>query len=304
MSQSALAVGLILLLSVPVPASIPRQEVTPAQISSFHLGGSVHVIRLQVGRSKIQLAVSSGPDGLLLVDHQEAEFTDTIRSALQQISDREVKFLINTHWHLDHVGGNAAYGPKATIITTANARKRLTTKQAVWWQPEPFDPLPKVGWPTITFDDSLSLHFNDEEIQLWHFGPAHTDTDAVVYFTQSKVVHMGDLFQGRGQYSFGENVEGLARTFEQVLQRIPPDVKIITGHGNIATPDDLAAYRRILVDAIAWVRQEIEQGRTLEQIQAKDLPASWTDWYVQGVQTAKDWTENIYRSLEGELHPS
>ncbi len=291
------------------PAPVPSQdEVAAAEYRSSHVSGNVHVVQIRTANSQMNMVLSAGPDGALLVDHREAEFGDRIAAEIRKISSTPVQFLINTHWHLDHVGGNARYGSEATIITTANARRKLTTRTKVWWNPEPFEPLPRSGWPKVTFEQSLSLHFNGEEIQLWHFGPAHTDTDLVVFFTESNVVHMGDLFHGRGKYSFGQDVEGLTRTLEQVLQRIPPDAKIITGHGvdshAIASRDDLAAYIEIQRDATTWMRGQIEEGKTLEQVLTQPLPKKWTGWHFAGGQTPQQWIENIYRSLKGELRPS
>ncbi len=140
------------------------QDVETARFSSFHLNGNIHVIQIHSGESVMNIAVSVGPDGVLLVNHREAEFSDKIHEELRIISEAPVKFLVNTHWHLDHVGGNARYGSDATIISSANARKKLTTRTKAWWNPEPFEPRPRRGWPAVTFDNALSLYFNGEEI--------------------------------------------------------------------------------------------------------------------------------------------
>ena len=288
------------------PALLPAQgDPGTAELNSFKLAGNIHVIQVHsTTGSVMNMAVSAGPDGILLVDHREADYGEKISEALKTISTAPVKYVINTHWHLDHVGGNARYGPEATIISSANARRKLTTQTKVWWNPEPFEPLPPSGWPTVSLENSLTLHFNGEEIWLWHFGPAHTDTDLVVYFVKSRVVHMGDLYHGRGKYSFGEDVRGLARTLAEVARRVRPDVTIVTGHGKLSNRNELRAYQEILADAIVWVDAQIKAGNSLEAILQSPIPQRWKNWYEEGVQTPEEWIKNIYQSLKGELHPS
>jgi glyoxylase-like metal-dependent hydrolase (beta-lactamase superfamily II) len=232
------------------------------------------------------------------VDDQFAPLADKIRAALKDLGGGKLKFILNTHWHSDHVGGNKVFGPDTPIIAHTNVRKRLKTEQKIFDRVIP--PEPKEGWPVITFDASLSIHFNGEEIKMIHFPQGHTDGDTIIFFTRSNVVHMGDdFFSGRFPFvdlGTGGDVEGLTKNVGKVIDQLQVGVKIIPGHGPLSTLDDLKAYHRMLRETTDAVRQQITADKSLDKIKAEGLPGEWQSWGSGYISTDR-WIETIYQSL-------
>ncbi|MEE9234272.1 MAG: MBL fold metallo-hydrolase, partial [Candidatus Acidoferrales bacterium] len=190
------------------------------------------------------------------------------------------------------------------IIAHTNVRRRLSTEQRRGNRTTPaMDPK---GWPVITFDQSVSVHFNGEEIKVIHFPHGHTDGDSIIFFTESNVVHMGDdFFAGRFPFvdlASGGSVEGLTRNIKKVIKKLPEDVAIIPGHGPLSTLDDLRAYHRMLVETTDHVRRQMLAGKSLAQIKAEGLPEEWADW-GSGFISAERWIETIWNSrLQARSH--
>lgn len=274
--------------------ALAQRDMGDVQIKTTHVAGKIYMLEGRGGN----IGVSVGQDGILMVDDQFAPLADKIRAALKELGQGKVKFVLNTHWHADHTGGNPEFGPQAPIIAHTNVRKRLSTKQHVLGRS--IEPLPKEGLPVITFDDSLSVHFNGEEIRVIHFPHGHTDGDSVIFFTASNVVHMGDDFFN-GMFPFvdlgsGGDVEGLAKNVKIVIDQVPPDVKLIPGHGPVGTLADLKDYHNMLIETTDIVRQGIKAGKTLDRIQSQGLPDQWKDWGNGFIKTDR-WLDIIYQSL-------
>jgi glyoxylase-like metal-dependent hydrolase (beta-lactamase superfamily II) len=277
-----------------------QQDFSAVQIEATHVSGPVYMLVGQGGN----IAVSSGPDGALMVDDQFAPLADKIRAALREIGQSaaaaDLKFLLNTHWHGDHTGGNVQFGPGATIIAHTNVRKRLSTPQDRGGNVTPA--APNEALPVITFDHSLNVHFNGERISAIHIPSGHTDGDAVIYFMDSNVLHMGDdFFAGRFPYvdlGSGGSVEGMQAGVEDVLGDVPDDVQIIPGHGPLSTKDDLRAYNRMLKETIGLVREQMDRGVSMEDIIAGGPGDEWTEWGA-GFISADRWLQTIYQSLSG-----
>lgn len=271
-----------------------QQDFSGIEIKTTKVAGNVHMLEGRGGN----IGVSVGPDGILIVDDQYAPLADRIKAALGKLSSNKPKFILNTHWHGDHTGGNPAFGLDGTIIAHTNVRKRLETDQELFGRK--VDRLPKEGLPVITFDESLYLHFNEEEIRVLHLPGGHTDGDCVVWFTKSNVLHMGDhMFAGMFPFvdlDHGGSVEGMARNVAQVLSQVPADIKIIPGHGPMSTVDDLKSFHRMLIETSAVVKQRIEAGKTLDQIKAEGLPDAWKVW-GEGFIKTDAWLETVHRSL-------
>jgi glyoxylase-like metal-dependent hydrolase (beta-lactamase superfamily II) len=248
------------------------------------------------------IGVSVGPDGILIVDDQFAPLADKIRAALKALGDGKLKFILNTHYHADHTDGNAAFGPEAPIIAQANVRRRLSTEQVSKFFNRTTPAAPKQALPVITFEQSVSVFFNGEEIKVIHFPRGHTDGDSVIFFTGSNVVHMGDdFFAGKFpvvDLEAGGDVEGLTTNVGAIVARLSqvPGVKFIPGHGPLSTIDDLKAYHQMLVQTTDIVRKRIAAGKTLDQIKAEGLPEEWKSWGTGFIKTDR-WLELIYNSL-------
>ena len=287
------AAAVIFLGTVSVRAQ--DQDFSKVEIKATKVAGSVYMLEGAGGN----IGVSVGPDGILIVDDQFAPLAEKIRAALKALGDGKLKFVLNTHWHGDHTGGNAQFGTEATIVAHDNVRKRLASEQKIFGNKVPASP--HEALPVITFDNSLSVHFNNEEIRAIHFPHGHTDGDSVIFFTGSNVVHMGDDFFA-GRFPFvdlenGGNVVSLAKNVGDIINRLPAGVKIIPGHGPLSTVDDLRLYHRMLLETIEVVRKQAAAGRTLEQIKAAGLPDTWKDWGTGFIKTDQ-WIELIYRSLK------
>jgi Zn-dependent hydrolases, including glyoxylases len=247
------------------------------------------------------IGVSVGPDGILIVDDQFAPLADKIRAALKGLNQGKLRFILNTHWHGDHTGGNVVFGPEAPIIAHDNVRKRLSTEQKSEVFKTTTPASPKEALPVITFDQSLSVHFNGEEIRVIHYPQGHTDGDSVIFFTSSNVVHLGDdFFAGRFPFvdlESGGSIEGLIKNIGEIIGKIPADAKLIPGHGPLSTVDDLKSYHRMLQQTTDIVRQKMSAGKTLDQIKSEGLPDEWKPWGTGFIKTDV-WIETIYKSLK------
>jgi cyclase len=286
--------GALLLVCLLASRAGAQQDFSKVEIKVTKVAGNIYMLQGAGGN----IGVSVGADGILIVDDQFAPLADKIRAALKTLGEGKLKFILNTHWHGDHTGGNARFSQEAPIIAHTNVRKRLETDQKIFG--EAIKASPKEALPVITFDESLAVHFNGEEIRVIHFPHGHTDGDSVIFFTGSNVVHMGDdFFAGRFPFvdlDSGGSVEGAAANVGQVLKKLPADVKIIPGHGPLSTLDDLKLYHRMLTETIGLVRQKMAAGKTLDQLKAEGLPAEWQPWGTGFIKTDQ-WIETIYRSL-------
>ncbi len=287
---SGLAAGLVL-MSMP---ALAQQDFSKVEIKVVPVAGSIYMLQGAGGN----IGVSAGPDGLLIVDDQYAELAEKIQAALKGINPGRLKYVLNTHYHGDHTGGNPKLGPEASIIAQENVRKRLASGTMV--RGEKVEAMAAAGLPVITFEDAVSVHFNGEEIKAIHFPHGHTDGDSIIFFTQSNVVHMGDdFFLGRFPFvdlDNGGSVQGLTENVGKVLAQIPADSKVIPGHGALATVADLEKFHGMLTATTAAVQGGMAAGKTLEQIQAAGLPEEWKDWGTGFIKTDM-WIATIHASL-------
>lgn len=285
---------LILVLTLVCAAGIQAQDFSKVEIKVQKVAGNIYM--LQGGGGNI--GVSVGPDGLLIVDDQYAPLADKIKAALKTLGEGKLKFILNTHWHGDHTGGNAVFGPDAPIIAHTNVRKRLAEGLDIPGRKTPA--APKEALPVITFDHSLAVHFNGEDIRVIHVSPGHTDGDSVIYFQSSNVVHMGDqFFVDRFPFvdlASGGDVEGYTKNVSDVLAKLPAGAKIIPGHGPLATAEDLKRFENMLVVTTDIVRKKIAAGKPLAEIKTEGLPEEWKTW-GSGFIKQDSWLETIYTSL-------
>jgi cyclase len=289
--RRAAVLSLCLLFAV---TAFAQQDFSKVEIKVHKVAGNVYMLEGAGGN----IGVSVGKDGILIVDDQYAPLAPRIKEALAGITDRPVRFVLNTHWHGDHTGGNEFFGEMAPIIAHTNVRERLKTGLDAGARKVP--PAPPGALPVITFDDKLTIHINGEDIRALHFPRAHTDGDIAVYFTQSNVVHLGDkYFAGRFPFidlASGGSVRGLIAAIEKVLETLPAGARIIPGHGPISGPDDLRAYLTMLRETAAEVEQGIQAGKSLEDMKAAKPFAKYQDW-AWGFINADRYLEILYTDL-------
>lgn len=290
--KACLALSLLALAGLPAVAQ--DQDFSKVEVKAIPVAGKIHMLEGAGGN----IGVSVGSDGILIVDDQFAPLADKIRAALKGLSQGQLAFVLNTHWHGDHTGGNESFGREATIIAHDNVRKRMSTEQTVFGETTP--PSPAKALPVITFDKTLSVHFNGEEIRVIHFPNGHTDGDSVIFFTGSNVVHMGDdFFVGRFPFvdlASGGSVTGLIANIEKILGDLPNDVKIIPGHGPLATKADLQTYLGAIKETTEIVRQRIAAGKDQKAIVAEGLPDKWKEWGSGFIKTDM-WLGIIHEDL-------
>lgn len=292
----------LVLVLLPVTTSLahkrhrPQTDLSNVQIKTTKIAGNVYLLEGAGGN----IGVSVGEDGILIVDDQFAPLAEKIRASLKNLNQGKLRFILNTHWHFDHTGGNAILGQEASIIAHDNVRKRMSTEQRSEFFKSTTPASPKVALPVITFDQSLTVHFNGEEIRAIHFPQGHTDGDSIIFFTKSNVVHLGDDFFS-GSFPFvdlesGGSVAGLTKNIAELITKIPADAKLIPGHGPLSTLDDLKTYHRMLVETSGIVRQKIAAGKTLAQIKSEGLPAEWNSWGNAFIKTDM-WLEILHLDL-------
>ncbi len=283
-------------VAVGCGVTLAQRDFSNVRIKTTHVAGNIYMLEGSGGN----IGLSVGDDGVLMIDDQFAPLAEKIKAAIGKLGKGKPKFVLNTHWHGDHVGGNLEFGRDAPIIAHTNVRTRLATGQKSGRRV--IEPSPPEALPVITFDESLSIHFNGEEIRVIHFPHGHTDGDSVVFFGGSNVVHMGDDFFA-GQFPFvdlasGGDVEGLSKNLAAVIARLPADVKIIPGHGPLSTLADLKQFDGMLGETISHIRELKKSGKTLSQAKQAGLPAKWDSWSWVFISTER-WVEIVYNSLEG-----
>jgi cyclase len=272
-------------------AQTQTQTPPDVQIKTTQVAGNVYMLEGQGGN----IGACVGPDGILIIDDEFLRLSDKIRAALTALNPGPLKFVLNTHYHGDHVGSNPVFGKEGTIIAQENVRKRLMLPSQRG--DKTTDAMDPAGWPVVTFEDRVTVHFNGEDIQFIHLPAGHTDGDGIVFFPKANVVHMGDLlFTGRFprvDVEGGGSVEGYRKDLDWVLQNMPKDAKVIAGHGPLATMDDVRAMRDMFVETGDYVKKQIAQKKTLEEIKAAGLPEKFKSFDWQFISTAA-WIEVLY----------
>lgn len=287
--------AMVFVLSLATTAFAQQRDFSNVAVTATKVAGTVYMLTGAGGN----IGVTAGEDGIVIVDDQYAPLVPKIKEALRGISDKPIRFVLNTHYHGDHTGGNEAFGrDRVPIVAHANVRKRMETGARVLGNAVP--PAPKEALPIVTFDDKVSIHVNGEEVRAIHFPHGHTDGDAVIFFTKSNVVHMGDDFF-HGLFPFvdldnGGSVKGLIANIDKVLSLVPDDVKVIPGHGPLTDKAGLRAFATMLKETRAVVAKAVKEKKTLEQMKQQKVLAKW-DALGKIFITTDSWTETLYREL-------
>lgn len=290
------------LATVAGGAVAQQQDFSKVQIKVTKVSGNVYMLEGQGGN----IAASVGDDGIVIVDDQFAPLADKIRAALLGLTDKPLRFIINTHYHFDHTGGNLPFHD-ATIIAQDNVRKRLAQNNVVgnggdtMKMDQPANP--KEALPIITFQHDVTLHLNGEDVRALHAPSGHTDGDSIVFFPQSNVVHLGDDFVRYGfpfiDINGGGSSKGMIAALEGAMAQLPADVKVIPGHGALSTLVDVRDFVKLLKETRAVVEKEVKAGKTLEQLKQEKVLAPWQKYSGPFVSTDL-FIETLYNELTGK----
>ena len=286
------ALGFALLFAT---AALGQRDFSSVEVKADKVAGTVYVITGAGGN----IGVSVGDDGIVMVDDQYAPLAPKIEAVLKSITDKPLRFILNTHYHGDHTGGNEHFGKSAPIVAHENVRKRLAS--GVKRHGETIPPSPRGALPVLTFNDSVTIHLNGEDVRAGHMPHGHTDGDAVIWFNESNVVHMGDeLFNGLFPFVDQENggsVRGLIANLDKVLAVLPADAKVIPGHGALTDKAGVKNFVDVLKATLAVVEKGAKAGQSLEQLKADKVLAEWDAWGKGYIKTDV-WIETLYREVK------
>lgn len=286
---------------VLIPGALLAQNFDTVTVSAQPLRGGVYMLIGAGGN----IGLSVGSDAAFLVDDQFAPLSAKIIAAVAKLTPMPIKFVVNTHWHWDHTNGNENIGKAgALVVAHENVRRRMSTQQFVEFFKRTEPAAAPGALPVITFTDTITFHVNGEDVVVFHVAPAHTDGDAVVFFTKANVIHMGDTYFNTGypfvDISSGGNVNGVILAADRALGMCNAQTIVIPGHGPVSNCEGLKAYRDMIATVRDRVRAEIQKGRTWEQVKGAaltaDLDVKWGRGFIQPVA----FVEFVYRSLNGK----
>lgn len=295
--RSLMAAAVAALLTSPAAAPAFGQDQPPVEVKTVHVRGNIYALYAQGGN----IGVSVGADGVFLIDDQYAPLTPQIQAAIAEITDQPVRYLINTHHHGDHTGGNENMGKAgALIFAHDNLRARLVGNPPIGargWTEEGV----AYGLPVITFNDQISFHLNGDEARATHVPNAHTDGDSFIHFKGANVIHTGDLmFNGMYPYidvDGGGNVRGVLKGYDQMLALADEETRVIPGHGPMATMADMVANRAMIQAVSGRVAAMIAEGKSLDEVLAAGLSAEYDEAYTWVFIGPEKIVTSIYRSL-------
>ena len=293
------ALALVLAFSLAVPAAGQQQDFSQVEVKAEKVAEDLYML---IGRGG-NIGLSVGKSGSFLVDDQYAPLSDKILAAVKAITPDPVRFVVNTHWHGDHTGGNENMGKAgAFVVAHENVRKRMSSEQFIATFQRTTPPSPESALPVVTFAEGVTFYWNGEEIRVFHVPPAHTDGDSIVQFVKADVVHMGDTFFNGFNYPFidvssGGRVDGVIGAADRVLAAVSDKTRIIPGHGPLATKADLLVYRdsvKLLRDRIAKLKAE---GKSKDAVIAAKPTADYDAKWGQGFIKPDVFTGLVFDSL-------
>ena len=281
-----IATLLLATVATGVQADNVKDEFSDIAINTIKVSDNVHMLTGKGGN----IAVFVGEDGIFMIDDQFAPLTRKIKAAIKEISDQPIRFVINTHWHFDHTGGNENLG-KADVVIVAheNVRKRMSKDNFIKAFNKKIPAAPKAALPVIIFNDHVSLYLNEQEIQVEHRSNAHTDGDSIIIFKSENVIHMGDIFFNT-MYPFIDessdgSIKGIIDTVNYVLKMVDDETKIIPGHGPLGGKASLENYLDMLVTVRDRMQSLIDRGKSIEQIielkPFADLDKEWGNGFLK-----------------------
>lgn len=295
----------VLLAGVAGNVSAQQEDLSGVQIKSAPLGTGLYLLSGAGGN----IAALTGADGVLLVDAEFGALAERIRAALKGLgAEQPPRFIIDTHYHYDHTDGNEAFARTgAIVIAQTQLRSRLVSGGTIGNGgsiAKEMKPAPPGGLPAVTYEQELTLYLDGEAVRVHHYPHAHTDGDSVVFFPRAKAVHMGDIFVRYGfpfiDINGGGNVRGMIAACEDVVHSVPPDTRIIPGHGEVATVAELREYCEMLKSTTALVEQALAAGKTLAQMKQEKLLGAYSARYApaKAFVDTDAFTESLYNSLK------
>jgi cyclase len=287
--------ALLLILGV---TSGHAQDFSQVQIKTIKVKPGIHMLLGQGGN----IGVFSGEDGVFMIDDQYAPLTDKIKTAIAGITPDPIRFLINTHWHMDHTGGNENIGNAVTIIIAhENVRERLSSDQVLSAMNRTVPALSKKGLPIITFTRDIAFHLNGQRLSVFHVERSHTDGDVVIHFNDANVIHMGDVHFA-GMYPFidiehGGSITGMIAAVNRILELADDNTRIIPGHGQLTNKKGLIAYRDMLTGISNIIQAKIKAGKTLAHIIETKPTGNFDKEWGKGFIAPDMFATIVYQSL-------
>ncbi|HEX5734527.1 MAG TPA: MBL fold metallo-hydrolase [Blastocatellia bacterium] len=279
-----------------------RDDFSNVEIKVSKVGGNVYMLKGAGGN----IGFSAGRDGIVLVDDQFAPLADKIKAALKAITDKPLRFIINTHYHFDHVDGNADFQKDAPVIAHHNVRKRLEsggTPGNLGSVKQVLKPAAREALPILTFSQDVTIHLNGEDIRVLHYPGGHTDGDSLIFFPESNVVHMGDDFVTYGfpfiDLAGGGSVAGMIEAAEYVIANLPADVKVIPGHGIVSNLGDVRNFVTMIKETRAVVDDAVKAGKGLDQMKREKILEAWEQWSGDFISTDA-FIETLFNDLMGK----